>query len=46
MNKIIRLRMVGLVETKMVGQVDTVSSIYSEHSSVRTVNRVARYDNT
>ena len=44
MNKIIRLLMVGLVETKKVGRVETVSPIHSKHSGVRTVNRVARYN--
>ena len=48
MDKIIRVLSDGgaLVETKKVGRVGTVSPIHSEHSGVRTVNRIARYDNT
>ena len=47
MNKIIRLLIVGLEElNKESGPVEAVSPIHSAHSGARTVNKVARYDNT
>ena len=46
MNEIIRLLMVRLVENKNVGSVETVSPIHSEHSGAKTVNGVARCNDT
>ena len=46
MNQILKLLVMGLVETKKVGGFETVSPIHSEHSGVRTVNTLAKHDNS